>query len=118
MCDVSSVIEDGYSNPLLTDYAWFCGNNETFGAKEVAQKLPNGFGLYDMLGNAYEWTTDRYGCSFPQEDGAWCTNEGNERVVRGGSWGSYSGHVTVSDRINVVEGFMFSSGFRVVRIVQ
>ena len=48
---------DGQLNPL----AWFNGNSAVNGSKiqhPVARKLPNAFGLYDMLGNVLEWTLD------------------------------------------------------------
>jgi len=44
---------------LLTKYAWF-QKNSTNKYQKVAQKLPNAWGLYDMLGNLMEWTTDHY----------------------------------------------------------
>jgi formylglycine-generating enzyme required for sulfatase activity len=44
---------------LLTKYAWFQKNSNNKYQK-VAQKLPNAWGLYDMLGNLMEWTTDHY----------------------------------------------------------
>jgi formylglycine-generating enzyme required for sulfatase activity len=48
---------------------------------------PNAWGLYDMHGNVWEWTNDRYGPYNPRQDvdprGA---NIGGTRVIRGGSW--------------------------------
>ncbi len=43
----------------LGKYAWLNSNSgEKF--QKVGQKLPNGWGLYDMLGNLMEWTLDHY----------------------------------------------------------
>lgn len=40
--------------PALEDIAWYC-NNSGGELHPVKQKLPNPWGLYDTLGNAYEW---------------------------------------------------------------
>ena len=55
-CTGTETIQDGVSDPLLRDYAWYCGNNNNQygvqGSKEVGQKSPNGFDL-DMHGNIW-----------------------------------------------------------------
>jgi formylglycine-generating enzyme len=49
----------------------------------------NGFGLYDMQGNAWEWIEDCYHNSYvgaPSDGTAWTSGACTRRVIRGGSW--------------------------------
>jgi len=49
----------GASEKFLVDYAWFLANASKR-AHPVGGLKPNDLGLFDMLGNAFEWTEDRY----------------------------------------------------------
>jgi formylglycine-generating enzyme required for sulfatase activity len=57
--------------------------------REVGQKRPNAFGLYDLLGNAYEWTglEASGGVELPQT-----------AFIRGGSWDDERKHIRASRR--------------------
>ncbi len=68
---------------------------------EVRQKLPNGFGFYDMLGNVWEWAADHYDESFYERSPTFDPlgpSETNLVVVRGGSWASLPRHLRASCR--------------------
>ena len=68
---------------------------------EVGQKRANGFGLYDILGNVWEWVNDwydeKYYQSSPSQDPAGPTS-GTLRVLRGGSWSGIRWYLRVSAR--------------------
>jgi formylglycine-generating enzyme required for sulfatase activity len=55
---------------------------------------PNAFGLYDMAGNAWQWTEDCWHSNYsgaPADGSAWTTSCKTGHVVRGGSWFNASG---------------------------
>lgn len=55
----------------------------------VGAKAPNGFGLFDMLGNAREWTADSWHDSYaqaPADSRPWIDPDAKGQVVRGASF--------------------------------
>jgi len=57
----------------------------------VKGKRPNAWGLYDMIGNVWEWCEDDWHGNYdgaPTDGSAWVDSpkRGGGRVVRGGSW--------------------------------
>ena len=67
---------------------WYDGNSDDR-THPVGRKPPNGWGVYDMLGNVWEWTVDWYG---PYSAGSVTDPRGPSggayRVARGGGWSS------------------------------
>jgi len=75
----------------LDELAWY-GENSDNATHPVGQKLPNLWGLYDMLGNVWEWCEDHWHDDYhgaPGNQDAWVdedAEEGLPRVFRGGGW--------------------------------
>ena len=84
------------------DIAWYSANSGS-NTHEAGQKQANRFGLFDTLGNVWEWTADWY-------------EEGKTRSLRGGSWSNSPRNVRVSNRNRLVPGYRnFDIGVRCVR---
>ena len=84
----------------LINYAWY-GVHSGSKTHEVKKKQPNGYGLYDMSGNVFEWCWDRFGPlpnPLPADYSGHASGSG--QVVRGGGWYSSSSLVARAFRNN------------------
>jgi formylglycine-generating enzyme required for sulfatase activity len=84
----------------IDEVAWY-PNNSGGQTHDVAQKRPNGFGLYDMLGNVWEWVNDWYGQNYYQDSPSQDPSgpaSGQVHLLRGGSWYNNAESTRVSQR--------------------
>lgn len=88
----------------------------------VGRFRPNAYGLYDMMGNAWEWTNDWYDSEYYFESplkNPRGPESGSLRIPRGGGWGNASECVRVSDRNGFAPDFsILFLGFRLVSTLQ
>ncbi len=98
--------------PLLDRFAWWCGNaGET--THRVAEKEPDAWGLYDMLGNVWEWCWD---CSAIVSGDGPGAPRGFVQAIRGGPWYGMARCVRCADRHTISAGFSSSGvGVRLAR---
>jgi formylglycine-generating enzyme required for sulfatase activity len=74
----------------LGSAAWYDANSGD-STHPVGQKLPNGYGLYDMLGNVWEWVAD-------------AGIGPGERLLKGGSFYNIARDVRVANRLSAPPG--------------
>ncbi len=88
----------------LDSVAWYNNANSNSTTHPVGQKQANGYGLYDMSGNVWQWMENKY------------DNEHDWRALRGGSWLNYSNYLRAAFRFDLVPTVRyFNYGFRLAR---
>ena len=100
----------------IGDVAWYTENTKNTGTRDVKTKKANGYGLYDMSGNVWEWCWDWDG-SISSDTASAGPASGSNRVQRGGSWLHYDNYARVYYRNfgNSPSYRHYSCGFRLVR---
>ncbi len=95
---------------------WNSGDPEDNDTTAVGSHPPNGFGLFDMSGNLWEWVNDWYDEDYYQESPANDPpgpNTGYNRVLRGGGWDGSPDLLRVAGRGRLFPALRsFYHGFR------
>ena len=118
-CAFANVLNPTVKEKYKLDWASFDCEDGYVATAPSGSFKPNAFGLYDMLGNVWEWVEDCYHESYegaPTDGAAWTTGECSSRVIRGGGWNNKPQFVRSAIRNRITPGNRVNNlGFRVAR---
>ncbi|NOX43561.1 MAG: formylglycine-generating enzyme family protein [Gammaproteobacteria bacterium] len=99
-----------------------CGQDSKLtGTYPVSSFKPNDFGLYDMSGNAWEWTASEYTSPYNGQELTVSTKgkKQGKRAIRSGGWLNWPEDLRASNRGEIAPTDRYSTlGFRIVRVVE
>jgi formylglycine-generating enzyme required for sulfatase activity len=113
----------GNDPSLLDQHAWYKANSGEM-AHPVGQRQGNGFGLFDMHGNVFQWVED---CAYlngehpiyegaPSDGTPWISDNCSDHIYRGGSWKVAASYLRSAFRDHGTVRYGSSAlGFRVAR---
>jgi len=107
--------DDDVQGGKTGDVAWFMSNSN-YVTHPVGQKQANRWGIYDMLGNVWEWVQDYYDYDVVPK-GPKGPAKGDRRVLKGGGFQAHAKNIRVSVHAGG-PGSVISTGFRVVREIR
>ncbi len=108
----------GEDTSIAGDYSWY-GGNSGGRSHPVALKKPNPFGLYDMIGNALEFTADQLAPYWNATETDPVGRSADLGTARGGRWSSTAGDLHCASRFGMDHSKKIPScGFRVCRRVK
>ncbi len=120
-CAYGNVADDAMKAHFNDWPALSCNDGFVFTAP-VGSFKPNAFGLYDMMGNVWEWTGDCIHDTYdgaPGTSAAWHDTPGCDPVMRGGTWDGSLFLLRSAARVTFPQTQrMYRLGFRVVRDVK
>jgi formylglycine-generating enzyme required for sulfatase activity len=103
-----------YEDVDVDQLAWHIGNSGD-STHPIKTRKPNRYGLYDMLGNVWEWTADYYGALPSAGSDPKGPPRGERRLARGGSWSVIGRSSRVSNRTSFESTYSDGDiGFRCV----
>lgn len=94
--------------PLTSPVGYFNGDQSPAGVD-----MANGYGLYDVGGNGWEWCNDWWEIGYyliSPYDNPTGPSSGLERALRGGSWARYAGFLQCSARDHHAPDYLGTSG--------